>query len=307
MYHGTAVADLDNDGRPELVVGAYNDTLYCLNGENGTLNWKYFGEGGYIGAPATIGDIDNDGICEVVCVSGNIVSALTGQGVKKWEYTIPGNTGAFRGVVLSDINNDSYLDVIFGTDNDGKLIALNGNNGSLIWSIDLAIHYGNPAYTLNHAPLVADFDSDDSLEVFIVGGHGEYPAIENGFGRAYMLKAGEGNGPEWLMFQHDIRRQSSLCDYSTDIEDEEITPKRESVKVFPNPVTNSSIIQILNPHNENYTCSIYNESGDIIQKIEEIKGCEVTIDHSNFITGVYFFKLQSESGIDGNGQFVIIK
>jgi hypothetical protein len=27
-----------------------------------------------------------------------------------------------------------------------------------------------------------------------------------------MITAGIGKGPDWLMFQHDVRRQSSLCE-----------------------------------------------------------------------------------------------
>ncbi len=306
MYHGTAVADLDKDGRPELLVGAYNDTLYCLNGENGTLNWKYFGSGGYIGAPATIGDIDNDGSCDVVFVSGYRVIALSGNGIKKWDYSISGYSGAFRGVVLSDINNDPYPDVIFGNDS-GKVIALNGYSGKELWTVDLAQHYGKKAFALDHAPLIADFDGNDSLEVFIVGGHGEYPAIENGFGRAYMVSVGKGNGPDWLMFQRDIRRQSSLCEFSTGIEDTQITPIKETVKVFPNPVTNSTSIQFINPKNENYTLMIYNEVGSLIQKIDNITGNDLNINNCDFESGVYFFQLQSISGVEGDGEFVLMK
>jgi outer membrane protein assembly factor BamB len=212
MYHGTAVADLDNDGKPELVIGSYNDTLYCINGENGTTSWKYAASGGYIGSPATIADIDNDGSCDVVFVSSYQVVALSGTGSFKWQYDIPFYEQSFRGVAVADINNDLFPDVIFGTDG-GKVKALNGNDGSLIWSVDLADHYGNADFALDHAPLVADFDNDDTLDVFIVGGHAEYPAFENNFGRAYMISAGKGNGPDWLMFQNDIRRQSSLCSY----------------------------------------------------------------------------------------------
>ena len=304
MYHGTAVADLDKDGKPELVLGSYNDTLYCINGENGTTKWKYAATGGYIGAPASIGDIDNDGNCEVVFVSGDVVTALSNGGIHKWHYNIPGYEGAFRGVALADINNDVYPDVIFGTDY-GKVIALNGNNGTLIWLKDLAAHYGNPDFGFDHAPLISDFDNDDSLDVFIVGGYTEYPAFHNNYGRAYMITAGKGNGPDWLMFQRNIVRNSSLCDHTTDIVNESYNTDAISVKVFPNPSRTYTTIQFYNPNNENHSLLIYNSVGQVVLKIENITGVEVKVDGKDHESGLYFFNLQNNNGIAGQGKFII--
>jgi outer membrane protein assembly factor BamB len=236
MYHGTAVADLDNDGMPELVIGSYNDTLYCINGENGTTKWKYAASGGYIGGPACIGDIDNDGRCDVIFVSSYVVTCLSDSGTHKWHYNIPGFEQSFRGAALADINNDSIPDVIFGTDG-GKLMALNGNNGTLIWSKDLAADYGNSNFAFDNAPLIADFNHDDSLDVFIVGGYGSYPNFQSDFGRAYMLTAGKGHGPDWLMFQHDILRQSSLCSQTITSVNEISRPF--NISCFPNPCDNN--------------------------------------------------------------------
>jgi len=302
-YHGTAVADLDNDGKPELVIGSYNDTLYCINGENGTTAWKYRASGGYIGAPATIADLDNDGNCEVIFVSGYKVTALSNAGLHKWHYNIPGYQGAFRGVAVADINNDEDKDVIFGTDG-GKVIALNGSNGSLIWSKDLAAHYGNPDFGFDHAPLVADFDDDDSLEVFIVGGYGNYPP-HNDFGRAYMITAGIGNGPEWLMFQHDIRRQSSLCEEIPNSATELNSPEAFSIKLFPNPSGSYVTIRFPNPKNENHTLLIYNAEGRIVKKIENITGTEAKADSWNQQPGLYFVQLRNKHRIIGQDKLII--
>lgn len=288
MYHGTAVADLDNDGKPELVVGSYNDTLYCINGENGTTSWKYKATGGYCGSPASIADIDNDGSCDVVFTSAYQVIALSNTGSLKWQYNIPGFEQSFRGVALADINNDAYPDVVFGT-TGGKVKALNGNNGSLIWSIDLAAHYGNPDFEFGHAPLVADFDGDDTLDVFIVGGHAEYPAFQNNFGRAYMISAGKGNGPDWLMFQNDIQRQSSLCTYSPI----SITENAEtlSVSIFPNPV--SSEVTLTFEKNVTRHVEFCNTLGEILFRSTYVTN-ELRIDLSDFAKGIYFVNVIDE-------------
>lgn len=264
MYHGTAVADLDGDDYPELLVGSYNDTLYCINGEDGSTYWKYRGGGGYVGAPATLGDLDNDGSCDVVLMSGSRVIALEGNGSFKWQYTIPQFGQAFRGCALADITEDQYPDVIFGT-TTGVLYALRGENGSVIWTKDLAADYGNQDFALDHAPLIADFNGDDSLDVFIVGGYSTYPDFENNFGRAYMLTAGKGNGPDWLMFQRDERRQSSLCG-------------QEAVSIALNPERHPDLLLYPNPSRDQVN---FSPSGSMSKfrsmRVFSITGSELSI------------------------------
>lgn len=303
MYHGTAVADFDEDGNPELLIGSYNDTLYCINGEDGSTAWKYKGLGGYVGAPASIADLDNDGFCDVVFVNGYMVTALSGNGILKWNYSIPGFAGAFRGCALSDINNDAYPDVIFGT-SDGVVIALNGNNGTVIWTKDLAAHYGNDAFDINHAPLVADFNNDDSLDVFIIGGYTTYPDFENNFGRAYMLTAGVGNGPDWLMFQRDVRRQSSLCfDETTSLV--ELNTDELDFNIYPNPSNGNARITFVNPQNETFNISIFNSNGLLIEEILNVRGNSYELSLQDNAGGLYFVQLKSNAGACFNKKLMI--
>ncbi|MDF1673070.1 MAG: FG-GAP-like repeat-containing protein [Vicingaceae bacterium] len=297
LYHGTAVADFDNDGKPELLFGSYNDTIYCLNGEDGTLDWKYGGLGGYAGANVSLGDIDNDGNCDVVFVSGYKVTALEGNGVFKWSYDIPNFGTAFRGVVLSDVNGDQYLDVVFGTET-GKLISLHGNSGLNMWTMDLRAHYGDNRFELSHAPLIADFDGDDTLDVFIAGGHAEYPAFTNGFGRAYMISTGAiANGPDWLMFQKDIWRQSSHCNIvSTSIEE----PKQineSSSKAYPNPTESNITVSFDNQKGLKHQIIFYNTEGKIVFTDDNIIDNKTIIDVKNWAKGIYYYKLNNSKGL----------
>ncbi len=290
MYHGTAVADLDHDNKPELVIGAYNDTLYCINAEEGTTKWKYRQEEGYyMGAPAVIADLNNDGLCEVVFVAWYVVGVLSHDGTLLWKYDIPNYEQAFRGVALSDITGDDSPDLIFGTD-DGKVIALNGKSGNPLWSINLREHYGDSLFALEHAPMVADFNGDDTLDVFIVGGHGEYPDFrEKDFGRAYMLSASKGNGPDWLMFQQDVRRQSSLCKYPANavIESNSDFP---DINTYPNPA--KDFIELSDVQCLSFPVSIYNSYGiKVFQGIDKDK----KIDISFLSPGIYFVRTKDKT------------
>ena len=67
--HGLSLADADGDGKLELLVSnsVYNnpvDTIYCLNAEDGSVQWQV----GIAGDPhgAFTGDVDGDGLIEIV-------------------------------------------------------------------------------------------------------------------------------------------------------------------------------------------------------------------------------------------------
>ena len=150
-------------------------------------------------------------------------------------------------------------------------------------------HYGNTDFELDHAPLVADFDNDDTLDVFIVGGHAEYPNFQNNFGRAYMISAGKGNGPNWLMFQNDIRRQSSLCSSIPTAINE--TAALHNINVFPNPTANE--INLVLDKDAASKIQIFNIVGILVYQTSA--SGEIKIDVSNFSQGVYSVQIYNKN------------
>ncbi|HRO41770.1 MAG TPA: FG-GAP-like repeat-containing protein [Flavipsychrobacter sp.] len=177
MYHGAAFGDMDKDGKKEITIGDYNAEIYCLNAENGSVNWRdsFPTPYNYIGAPTSLADLDNDGWLDVVICDAYHVRARKHNGGFLWDYTIPNNATAFRGVAIADINNDNVLDVTFGT-SKGLVISISGLTGAYIKSFNLAAHYGG-VFEVDHAPIIADFDGDGVKDVFVVGGHAEYMVV----------------------------------------------------------------------------------------------------------------------------------
>ncbi len=199
MYHGGSFADIDEDGLPEIVIGCYDNYIYVLNGENGGLVWNYYAPY-YIASPTCIADLNNDNHLEIIFTSYNYLGVLSNNGILLWHYIASG--GMFRGASIADIEGNGILDVIFGAD-DGILRVLQGNNGQVIWTLDLQAHYQN-TFQIDNAPVIQDFNNDGKLDIFIIGGYGTSDNPTNNHGRGYMISAGNGTGDGWPMFRHDI-------------------------------------------------------------------------------------------------------
>ena len=166
---GLALADLNNDGADEIIL-CHNDEINVIDGQ-GNILWTQPLVGGMAQYPAAIGDINNDGILEIVALtaygnargginvfdaSGNILMA-----------TVTNNNPLICAPVLADLNNDSELEIIFC------------GRGKASASISAGIHAWNlqgeeiegfpfelpstPAFT----PTLADIDGDGSLEMFV--------------------------------------------------------------------------------------------------------------------------------------------
>ena len=158
VQSSAALADIDNDGKLEVITASADSYVYALNSEDGSEVWKS-NPGGGITASPSLGDIDNDGNLEVVIGTGaNHLYALNAEnGSELWSFP----TGDFvsSDAVLADIDGDSKLEVIFGCVDD-KIYALNGEDGSLLWNYTT----NGDIYT---APAVGDLNNDGNLEVVI--------------------------------------------------------------------------------------------------------------------------------------------
>lgn len=261
-YHGTAVADLDDDGKPEVILGDYSGKVFAINGENGTLQWDFMDEVPvYIGSPISVGDIDGDGKCELVFCDAYKIVAINRNGEFFWRYTIP-NGQAFRGVALSDITGDGMLDVLFAS-SGGHAYGLKGIDGSLIFDYNFQEKTGK-VLDFNNAPIIADFNKDDSLDMFIIGGKTDYPDFSKNYGYAFSLTVGKGKGPDWLMFQKNIRRTSSFCDNFVSIKEKE--NYQENSVFFPNPFSENIYFDLKN-YEYGTEIEIYDLFGNLVKNL----------------------------------------
>ena len=166
---GLAFADLNNDGADEIIL-CHNEEINVIDGQGNVL-WTQTLVGGMAQYPAAVGDINKDGILEIVSLtaygnargginvfdaSGNVLMA-----------TVTNNNPLICAPVLADLNNDGELEIIFC------------GRGKASASISAGIHAWNlqgeeiegfpfelpstPAFT----PTLADIDGDGFLEMFV--------------------------------------------------------------------------------------------------------------------------------------------
>ncbi|MBN1889434.1 MAG: FG-GAP repeat protein, partial [Thermoflexales bacterium] len=170
IFSSPAVADLDNDDNPEIVVGtgqAFQYKGYYVTATNLDLGqadvaqalptkWQATVVGRTFSSPA-IGDLDGNGILDVVTI------------IKYGEFGLP---------VGPEDWNGSYV------------YALRGNDGSELWRTHATIDDGR-SFPINASPVLADITGDDRPEVFFP--HAWAVDVLNSGGTYYARYGGNGS------------------------------------------------------------------------------------------------------------------
>ncbi|MFO0876889.1 MAG: FG-GAP-like repeat-containing protein [Gemmataceae bacterium] len=134
-----ALADLDGDGKLEILAAdSSTGTLFCLNPQ-GRLIWKYRLPSSTDSPPA-VADLDGDGKPEVVVGTmttadrhGRVVCLDPMTQKPRWTARVPGHVQSEP--VLIDLDGDGHLDVVVTTwRGDQSVHALHGRTGKELWS-----------------------------------------------------------------------------------------------------------------------------------------------------------------------------
>ncbi len=157
-----ALADIDGDGKDEIVVGTRNDQLFAIN-DNGT-NCPGFPItfNGDVGSPA-IGDVDNNGDLEIVIFIGGVSSAVIGvhhTGAIMFTRFLPNANFFAPSPSLANIIGDAKLETFVPSSN-GKLYALTDTGADVA---GFPVTYSNTTYT-ESSPVIADIDGDGLRDV----------------------------------------------------------------------------------------------------------------------------------------------
>ncbi|MCF8371921.1 MAG: PQQ-binding-like beta-propeller repeat protein [Bacteroidales bacterium] len=160
-----SIADIDFDGKPEILHGNFSGWVTCLNGEDGSIAWDIqVDQNCWIQTAPAILDIDNDNQLEFIVANWSfgtnhkIFCYHAHNHALMWTSDLPDDV-MYHGAAFADIDGDGFMELAIGT-YDGTLLVLNAEDGSLKW--DYAV--SNPLYA-GGAVSIADLNNDQHYEI----------------------------------------------------------------------------------------------------------------------------------------------
>jgi cysteine-rich repeat protein len=181
------VADLDFDGRPDLIFVGADDAqmnITVLDSLDGSIMWqKVFPRGGKASRPA-IADINGDGEPEIVLFPRgassdqyDYVIALDKNGNELWRSEALDPEGNPPSISAADLDGDGAAEVLWNGSISGFTI-FDGKTGNVLYRNPLARSLSAFDY-----PVIADVDADGHLEVVTGSWDGLYIfGNDNGWG-----------------------------------------------------------------------------------------------------------------------------
>lgn len=172
-----------------------------------------FESGAAHGSVPMAGDIDSDGEMEVVWSSSKgILYALDENGQIEWTFEAAGSL--YAPPALGDLDGDGIMEVVSGGyylgDGDANLYALNGEDGSLLWTFSTMGEGSSFEKGFEASPSLYDVNDDGKLDV-LVGSRNYYFYALNGVDGSVIWKS---------QFEHFIRASAPIGDIDNDGIDE---------------------------------------------------------------------------------------
>ena len=158
-----AIADLDLDGAPELVVVS-NDTVRVQSPTTGMMLAEVDMPGTGLGGPPTIADFDADGVPEIASANGSAYavfeySAAPPALTVKWQVPTQDLSSNRTGSSVFDFQGDGAAEVVYNDECFFRVYS--GVDGAELYKV------ANSSATIHEYPVVVDVDGDNNTEVVL--------------------------------------------------------------------------------------------------------------------------------------------
>ncbi len=109
-YASPAVADIDNDGSPEVIGGTYD--VVALSGATGALEWRIESDGERVWPDIVLADLDGAGGLDIVAAhSDGYFDVINGAGLVTLTRQ-PAAGSELRSLAVADLDGDGNLEIV---------------------------------------------------------------------------------------------------------------------------------------------------------------------------------------------------
>ncbi|WGO96912.1 putative Ig domain-containing protein [Saccharophagus degradans] len=157
----SAVADMTNDGAPEIiVVGGQRISILSAQGELLYGPVVLENPGSYPGGPPTVGDFDGDGYNEIGVATSGSYTVYNHDLSILWSAIAIDNSSGVTGSSSFDFNGDGRVEVVYADQVSFRIF--DGATGGVVYEQDYS------SGTLYEYPLIVDVDKDGATEIVLV-------------------------------------------------------------------------------------------------------------------------------------------
>jgi hypothetical protein len=167
VQSGVAIADIDQDGVADYIVGGGDAQIHVLHRTGKTLKGFPYKMAFRNASTPSIGDINDDGSPDIVVGSLDYhIHAIDQEGKTLTGFPVKTGYRIYSGVALADLNGDFILDLVVGS-GDRKLYGLQGN-GRALMNFPIKLNGRIAA-----EPVIADLDQDGRYEIAVTTQKGD--------------------------------------------------------------------------------------------------------------------------------------